>query len=157
MFAERLIARDNWIVAAALAGATILAWAWLARPMPTAPMAAPDSLAYFTTAFTMWSLMMVAMMLPSASPMILLYTRFARIRFGRGAAAGTAAFVLAYVLIWTSFSAIAALLQAALVGGGWVGEMELAIKLYHKRQLGYLRNDLLPWRNTLRSLRPAAG
>ena len=126
MFAERLIARDNWLVAASLAAASLLAWAWLSE-MPMAPMVAPDSLAYFTAAFTMWSLMMVAMMLPSASPMILLYTRFARIRFGPGAAAGTAAFVLSYVLIWTGFSAIAALLQVWLVGSGWIGAMELAI------------------------------
>ena len=127
MFVERLIARDNWIVAVALALASLLAWAWLARPVPMAPMIAPASLAYFNAAFAMWTLMMVAMMLPSASPMILLYTRFAQVRFGPGAALGTFAFVLSYLLIWTGFSAVAALLQAMLVEAGWVGAMDLKL------------------------------
>ena len=115
------------IVAVALAGATLLAWAWLARPMPMAMMAAPASLTYFGAAFLMWTLMMVAMMLPSASPMILLYARFARARFGRSAGPSLLAFVLSYLLVWTGFSAMAALLQAALVAGGWVGAMDLAL------------------------------
>ncbi len=127
MSVERLIARDNWIVAAALAVASLLAWAWLAQPMPMAPMTAPMSLAYFGAAFLMWALMMVAMMLPSASPMILLYARFARRNFAEAAGMRVSAFVLAYLLIWTGFSALAALLQAMLVAGGWLGAMDLAL------------------------------
>ena len=124
---ERLIARDNWIVAAALGLASLLAWAWLTRPMDLALMAPPDTAAYATAAFVMWALMMVAMMLPSASPMILLYARFARARFGKEAGAGIAAFALAYVLVWSGFAALAALLQAALVAGGHMGAMELRL------------------------------
>lgn len=127
MSAERLIARDNVIVATALAAASLLAWAWLARPMDMALMGAPATLAYFTAAFAMWTLMMVAMMLPSASPMMLLYARFAQARFGKAAVARVAIFILAYVLVWTACSALAALLQAALVAGGVVDAMDLAI------------------------------
>lgn len=127
MSVERLIARDNWIVAAALAAASLLAWGWMARPMPMTPMVAPASLAYFGAAFSMWALMMVAMMLPSASPMILLYARFARANFGGEAGLRISAFVLSYLLIWTGFSALAALLQAMLVAGGLIGAMDLAL------------------------------
>ena len=127
MSAERLISRDNAIVAAALAAATVLAWAWLDRPMSMDLMGPPATTAFVGAAFTMWSLMMVAMMLPSASPMILLYARFARARFGAAATAGTAVFVLAYVLVWSGFSLLASLLQAALVANGWAGAMDMAI------------------------------
>lgn len=124
---ERLIARDNWIVAAALGLGSLLAWAWLTRPMAMALMGAPATAAYVGAAFVMWALMMVAMMLPSASPMILLYARFARARFGAAAGAGIAAFTLAYVLVWSGFAALAALLQAVLVAGGQIGAMELKL------------------------------
>ena len=127
MSVERLIARDNWIVAAALGAGSLLAWAWLTRPMDMALMGAPATAAYFSAAFVMWALMMVAMMLPSASPMILLYARFARARFGKRAEAGIVAFGLAYILVWSGFAALAALLQAVLVAGGQVEAMELRL------------------------------
>ncbi len=87
----------------------------------------PWSAAYLLSAFVMWALMMVAMMLPSAAPMILFYARFARRSGMRGAAAATAVFVLSYIAIWTLFSALAALLQAALVAAGAASAMELAL------------------------------
>ncbi len=62
--------------------------------------------------FGMWAIMMVAMMLPSAAPMILL---FSRVGAGRSARGGTpvpmAFFALGYVVVWWAFSAIAALTQ----------------------------------------------
>jgi predicted metal-binding membrane protein len=63
----------------------------------------------------MWSVMMAAMMLPSAAPMILLFASVERRRRARAAAtAPTAAFVAGYLLVWCGFSAVAALTQAAL-------------------------------------------
>ncbi|MGH7906826.1 MAG: DUF2182 domain-containing protein [Candidatus Binataceae bacterium] len=62
------------------------------------------------TAFAMWAVMMVAMMLPSASPMILMYARIARAS-GAPATRRICVFVFGYVAIWTMFSAAAALLQ----------------------------------------------
>ena len=66
----------------------------------------------------MWLVMMVAMMLPSAAPMILLYAAFAR---GARGAALAPAFVFAgiYVLLWTAFSAVAAMAQMFLVQRAW--------------------------------------
>jgi predicted metal-binding membrane protein len=61
--------------------------------------------------FTMWAIMMVAMMLPSASPMILLFSGV-RQRQRPGADGGAnAAFVFGYLLVWTAFSALAAAMQ----------------------------------------------
>jgi predicted metal-binding membrane protein len=130
---EKRLTASALIVAAAVAGAVALAWWRLigtgraAGAMP--PMGAGNvwTAAYLGAAFVMWALMMVAMMLPSASPMILLYERFVR-RSGTGNALGkTAAFTLAYVAVWAAFSAAAVIGQAALISSGIVSEMALRI------------------------------
>jgi predicted metal-binding membrane protein len=54
----------------------------------------------------MWALMMVAMMLPSASPMILTYVAIARRQPGARVYAPWI-FAASYVLVWTLFSAAA--------------------------------------------------
>jgi len=67
---------------------------------------------FFT--FAMWAVMMVGMMAPSATPMLLL---FAAARAGRGehgVSLATLAFGLGYVVVWTGFSAGAAVAQWAL-------------------------------------------
>jgi predicted metal-binding membrane protein len=132
----RLLSRPVLISAAALVAAIALAWAWLVthpmqmEAMPGMPdMAmAPDawSPAYLTATFAMWALMMVAMMLPSAAPMVLLHARLDR---GSPAerARDNALFVLCYLAVWTAFSALAALMQSALVGAGAVSAASLAL------------------------------
>jgi predicted metal-binding membrane protein len=130
----RLLRRDRWVVGACLALACLLAWAWLlttARQMSAvAGMEgmgnmgpAPGSWVYFAGAFTMWLLMMVAMMLPSASPMILLYARMA----GRGGLPPAAVFAGVYMGLWAVFSLLAAGAQALLVGEGLVSAATLRI------------------------------
>lgn len=133
----------DWAAAAALLAASGLAWAWLiaqpehgsavpqamtsamapAMAMPSAALAVWTP-SYLLAAFAMWVLMMVAMMLPSAAPMILLYRRIAG---PRRAAAVTLLFAAAYLAVWSGFSAIAALLQAALVASRLVSGMALAV------------------------------
>jgi predicted metal-binding membrane protein len=49
-----------------------------------------------------WSVMMVAMMLPAAVPLILLYRTTARRRLERLAAAGMVALLAGYVLVWAA-------------------------------------------------------
>lgn len=62
--------------------------------------------------FTMWAVMMVAMMLPSAAPMILLFSRIGASRAARGSRYASVAFFAAgYLVVWCGFSAIAGLLQ----------------------------------------------
>ena len=131
----RLLSRDTLIVAVALAAAAALAWAWLLR----SPMAGggemggmsmgppPLSAAYLVPAFTMWAIMMVAMMVPSAAPMILLHARIDKAPTRRERKLNSLLFVLAYLLVWTSFSAAAAIGQALLVKAGLVSEMALVV------------------------------
>jgi predicted metal-binding membrane protein len=65
--------------------------------------------------FLMWATMMVAMMLPSAAPMILLVNSVLRRRRERASpAAPISIFVGGYMLVWTAFSAAAALAQCGL-------------------------------------------
>jgi len=73
----------------------------------------PPRLAYAVLTFMMWAVMMVAMMLPSASPMVLTYARVVR-GCSENRAAALAAFAGAYIMIWTAFSAAATAAQLAL-------------------------------------------
>jgi predicted metal-binding membrane protein len=69
---------------------------------------------YVLLIWAMWSVMMAGMMLPSASPLLLLYGTMARRGPEPESAAGrTAALAAGYLLIWLLFSAGATLLQAA--------------------------------------------
>lgn len=130
---ETLLRRDRAVTAAGLAAVAVLAWAytlWLAlgmlpgRAMP--PLMAMPALHGWTAAdlaltALMWMAMMIAMMTPSAAPMILLHARVQR-RSGRDPAPTTAAFLGGYLLAWAGFSILATLLQwglheAALLSG----------------------------------------
>jgi len=129
--AARLRPQDL-IVLACLAAAALLAWLWLAGGMRTehgmAMTATPSvwSAAYLGPAFLMWTLMMVAMMLPAAAPMVLLHARIAR---HSGRAAGwpeSVLFALTYVAVWAGFAAAAALAQAVLTAAGLLHALALA-------------------------------
>jgi predicted metal-binding membrane protein len=130
-----LLSRENVIVAAALAAAAILAWAWLlGSPMTgTSDMGGmsmgppPLSAAYLVPAFVMWAIMMVAMMVPSAAPMILLHARIDKAETRTERTLHSLLFALAYLLVWTGFSASAALAQALLVRSGIVSDMALTV------------------------------
>jgi predicted metal-binding membrane protein len=63
----------------------------------------------------MWIVMMVAMMIPSVSPVILLFAGVSRRRRMQGVpAAPVAVFTLGYLLAWTGYAIVAALTQSAL-------------------------------------------
>src|SRR5258708_34719658 len=79
---EYLLRRDRLIVAVGLAAVVALAWVYLATgagmatsmadmpmdmPMPWSPF-------YAALAFVMWWAMMIAMVVPSAAPSVLLFT-----------------------------------------------------------------------------------
>lgn len=70
--------------------------------------------------FAMWAVMMMAMMLPSAAPAVLLFAALMRSRVPTSTIPSTGIFAAGYVLIWAGFSVVAtiahwALQQAALV------------------------------------------
>jgi predicted metal-binding membrane protein len=97
---------ERGILIAGLLVATALAWRQLARmPMHEHPGASVPIL------LALWAVMMVAMMLPAASPMIV---TFASISFRNGGSVllRVAAFTSAYLAIWSIASAAGALAQA---------------------------------------------
>jgi predicted metal-binding membrane protein len=119
---ERLLRRDRALAATALFAATALAWASLFRlragmgSMEGAGMGMAGMQAWSPVEplllFLMWVTMMVAMMLPSAAPTILLVTSVLRRRREHASpAAPTSVFVAGYLLVWTGFSGAAALAQ----------------------------------------------
>ena len=78
----------------------------------------------------MWWVMMIAMMLPSATPMILLHARVnrkaqAKAETGSAGLGPTAAFTLGYLLVWGFFSAVAASLQWAFESADLLSPMML--------------------------------
>jgi predicted metal-binding membrane protein len=78
----------------------------------------------FALTFLMWAVMMTAMMLPSAAPMILIYARVARSATSQQIIfAPTAVFALGYIFAWTSFSLAATAAQFALVQAALISPM----------------------------------
>lgn len=72
----------------------------------------------------MWWIMMVAMMLPSASPMILLFARVQRKEQAKGAPfVSTSVFTAGYLVIWGVFSVSAAGTQWGLERAGFLSAM----------------------------------
>jgi predicted metal-binding membrane protein len=65
--------------------------------------------------WVMWALMMVGMMLPSATPMLLGFAALARRVRPPRPASHTLAFAAGYLLVWTGFSAAATMLQWSLL------------------------------------------
>ena len=73
--------------------------------------------------FAMWAVMMVAMMAPSAAPLVLTFARANR-KQGASHVAGSAGILVAgYLLAWVGFSVPAALLQWGLHGAGLLSHM----------------------------------
>jgi predicted metal-binding membrane protein len=73
----------------------------------------PSGIVDLWLTFMMWAVMMVAMMLPSAAPMIITYARIARSR-ERTTARRAWTFAAGYVVIWIAFSVAATAAQGAL-------------------------------------------
>jgi len=84
--------------------------------------------AYALLVFLMWWVMMIAMMIPSAAPMVLLHAAIGRKQAASARPiAATAVFVLGYIAVWAGFSLIATLAQWGLETVGVVtGMMEIA-------------------------------
>jgi predicted metal-binding membrane protein len=120
---EAVVTRDRAIVLAGVAGLSALAWAYLLalawrephRDMAMA-MAMPHMQVWGATevllTWVMWAVMMVAMMTPSAAPMILTFATINRRRRAQqGPFVPTTVFALGYLLVWGGFSVVATLAQ----------------------------------------------
>lgn len=145
---EALLRQDRAIVGLALAAIVALAWyyvltgagtgmsVWGMTRIALSPgafagsgMAMPRAWTaeYWVIMVLMWWTMMIAMMVPSAAPMVLLYARAARHAQQAGqVAAGlvpTAFFAGGYLIIWLGFSLLAAALQFGLEQAGLFSSM----------------------------------
>jgi predicted metal-binding membrane protein len=83
---------------------------------------------YFAVMAAMWIVMMAAMMLPGATPMILLHATLARRRYvlQRAAVAANGLFALGYVAVWSGFALGATVLQWALADAALLSPMTQA-------------------------------
>lgn len=122
--------RDRFIIALAIAFTAALAWAYTlheARRMNVAgvgaclgmkmsgPDLAPWSAASLLSLFLMWAVMMVAMMLPSAAPMLLTFAAVTRNRRRADRPyVPVTVFAAGYLAIWCVFSLFAAAGQGLL-------------------------------------------
>ncbi len=118
--------RERAYTLAEVAAISALAWIYLVRmPMSAADFGSlaariaaplPSPVVDFSITFLMWAVMMVAMMLPSATPMILTYERVASGRPGANFA-WTWLFGAGYLAVWTGFGVAATAAQLALARG----------------------------------------
>jgi predicted metal-binding membrane protein len=139
---ERVLARDRMIVIGVLLLAIALS-AWyildgagtgmsaVGMSKATGPAGAliagtPDmisphvwSFRYAAIVFAMWWLMMIAMMVPSAAPAVLLYAALHRERGARA----PLEFLAGYLVIWAGFSLAATVFQGLLAAGGQISAM----------------------------------
>lgn len=117
--------RDRAFVITLLSILTAGSWLYLIHDVATGTndMAAcclrPDArhwgAADFTALFVMWSVMMIAMMTPTAAPMVLMFAAInRRRRLQQRPFVPTALFLLGYIIVWTAFSAAATAAQYAL-------------------------------------------
>jgi predicted metal-binding membrane protein len=121
--AEAVLKRDRTVVLIGLASIFALSWvymfylAWNMSNMDIAmEMAMPNmqiwGLADFFFTFIMWAVMMVAMMTPSAAPMVLMFSKFNRQHHEQQTPfMDTGIFILGYLIVWTGFSAVATVAQ----------------------------------------------
>ena len=131
-----MIRHDRVVIAGGLLAVTLLAWLYLgfiaagmaameaeAERHRAMGMVMPDMRAWGIAdvcwLVLMWAVMMVAMMLPSAAPLLLLVAGTYR-RRGRDARRLTAALAGGYLAAWVAFSAVAALTQTVLHRTAWL-------------------------------------
>jgi len=142
---EAVLRRDRWVVVGALIGVIIAAWIWIVLGAGTGTSAVamtqmagiPDmdmmmeravwTPGYAALIFAMWWVMMTAMMLPGAAPMLLLFARVNRSQKARDRPyVATGIFAAGYLAAWGGFSALAAGLQWSLEELDLLGPMMTA-------------------------------
>ena len=112
--AERIARGSRAVTLAGLAVLSLLSWLYLLSGAEMAPMAGMAGMAMspgWPLVVAMWWTMMIAMMVPSAAPTILLYAKVHR--HSHESAPPTAAFLAGYLTCWFVVSLFAAWLQIA--------------------------------------------
>jgi predicted metal-binding membrane protein len=121
------------LVVGALLGVIACAWAYLVPAaldmygrmdgMSAWMMASTWDARYLLLMFAMWAVMMAGMMLPSALPTILLYSRALRGNDARASITRTFIFAGGYLVAWIGFSLLATLAQWGLAEAALVSPM----------------------------------
>jgi predicted metal-binding membrane protein len=142
---EAVLRRDRAVVVAALVLVIALSWAWIAigagtgmsaidmTRMPRDMMMTPAiwTATYAALMFLMWWVMMLAMMLPSAAPMLLIFARISRHgSVAKRPGTAVACFAAGYLVVWAGFSAAATALQWALEGSGLLSAMMVTTAIW---------------------------
>lgn len=137
---EAVLRRDRFVVVTAIVLLLVLSWAWvlvgagtgmdvltttgLRRMSMHMMRPATWTAGYAGLMLSMWWIMMVAMMLPSATPMLLLFARVNRKQRMTGRPyVPTAVFLAGYLAAWLGFSVIATGLQWGLEQLGLLSPM----------------------------------
>jgi predicted metal-binding membrane protein len=123
---EAILRRDRTVVVSALVVVIALSWLWIVlgagvgmsavemtrMPRDTVMTPATWTPSYAFLMFLMWWVMMVAMMLPSAAPILLIFARISRReRVAEGPWTPTSCFAVGYLAVWAGFSVLATALQ----------------------------------------------
>ena len=155
---EQVLRKDRVIIVAAIAIIAAIAWAYTVylsqsgMNMGSMQMGSDTSMgagmamanmrswtaADFSLMFVMWAVMMVAMMAPSATPMLLMFASLNRKRREREAPyVPTGVFLAGYVIVWAAFS-------LAATGGNWgLHQASLLSSMMGESTSGYLGGGLL--------------
>jgi predicted metal-binding membrane protein len=124
MSLEAVLKRDRVVVIVGIAVLAALAWVYMlylawgmeGMEMGASNMAMPSMQSWgavdFVLMFIMWAIMMVAMMVPTAAPMILMFAAVNRRRREQQRIfVTTVVFLAGYVVIWSGFAALATAAQ----------------------------------------------
>ena len=149
---EQALRRDRAVVLVAILIIAAIAWAYTVYVAESGTgmgdmgtgmsMAVADMRSWsavdFGLMFVMWAVMMVAMMAPSAAPMVLMFAAVNRKRREREAPyVPTAVFLAGYVIVWAAFSVVATL-------GNWgLHQASLLSSMMGASTTGYLGGALL--------------
>jgi predicted metal-binding membrane protein len=121
---ESLLRRERLIVGGCLVAVVVLSWLYLLHlkaAMDMSGMDMPGMVMLDTQAwgaitllllFVMWAVMMVAMMVPSATPMIFAFLSLNQSRSATNRPlVPVGIFLLGYLVVWTAYSAVATLAE----------------------------------------------
>lgn len=146
---EHAVKRDRTIVLVALVAVAALSWVYVltgagvgmsafemtqgspGEGVMTKMMPAVWDIGHAGVMFIMWWVMMVAMMLPSATPMVLLFAMVNRKQREKGNPyVPTALFASAYLVVWAWFSIVAVALQWGLEAASLLSPMLISVSAF---------------------------
>ena len=115
---EKILKNDRLIIVAGIVFVSLISWTYMAKMSVTSGSLIPVHAAHFwkiddlVSHFIMWVIMMTAMMLPTAGPMILTFSRISRDRQQKEQPyVKTSIFVTGYLTVSVVYSLLATLLQ----------------------------------------------